>query len=575
MDDHRNADLAPVLGHKMERKAEKVLGPLQSMLAPGEQVRALFVINVLRPMSDFLAVTNCRVVTGHSSELDKKRQFGHVALAGEIEGLDSKGRITRSGATGEPNRLPGPLHRDKDLAALTHFVDLLVRTPAPEELLDSVRGGRGGEFVPPTAADVHLGSSAKIDLRDQLPSVHANLVPGESLRALFAVKGPVDVRLLAFTDARILGLTSGDEAAPEARWWLTHAGLVELRASSVGTLTASIEAGGRTTRMNLGSLQDAARNSPTFNHFAAERPSPRDEVTQRLLETGLPRPDGSPHGPSAGTRLGTPDHPVVPPRVGAESRARALGVAEKSLHLVGPVLDALAEAEDAAAAGDIETEEHFLREAGRIAGQAGFLAEGRVRAWLDSETAARLAAGRLRRGSVFLGKIGISLQVFSDRLLHRGICHVLDGDVVASVEVDGQILTSSRPTLTRMAFGSVLPGSALIVGMALPKGRTDDRRSANFIVAHPEWRIAESLDPDKAADTKGVAAQINAIAARHARRETAADDAPVSGIPNGSPAPVLTVADQLAQLERVDDLWTRGLLDQAQAGDMRRRILEG
>ena len=108
----------------------------------------------------------------------------------------------------------------------------------------------------------------------------------------------------------------------------------------------------------------------------------------------------------------------------------------------------------------------------------------------------------------------------NDRIVVGGVCRVMDGDVRASVEVDGQIMKSTRPTMTRMAIGSILPGSALLVGLATAKTKTTDTRRAHFIVVHPKWRITETITSDSAMEANGIASQINAIAEHLQRRET-------------------------------------------------------
>ncbi len=62
----------PYLGHRMDRKAPKVIGTLPSMLAAGEHVWALFVVNGMVPQTDFLVVTNCRIATGIAHGLRDK-----------------------------------------------------------------------------------------------------------------------------------------------------------------------------------------------------------------------------------------------------------------------------------------------------------------------------------------------------------------------------------------------------------------------------------------------------------------------------------------------------------------------
>lgn len=188
-------------------------------------------------------------------------------------------------------------------------------------------------------------------------------------------------------------------------------------------------------------------------------------------------------------------------------------LSQKHEHLVSPILQALAEAEAAAATGDVVTEELALGRAQRTAASAGMLSF-RPSTWCEEEIHARAAAGRLRHDVEVLGTVGANLLLMSDRILQGGTVRLMDERVSAAVEVGGQVLHSTRPTMTRMAVGSVLPGSALLVGLAVPKTKTSDMRTASFILVHPEWRIIEPIDPDGAHEVSGLAAQINAISAQ-------------------------------------------------------------
>src|SRR2546426_438490 len=69
------------------------------------------------------------------------------------------------------------------------------------------------------------------------------------------------------------------------------------------------------------------------------------------------------------------------------------------------------------------------------------------------------------------------------------------GRVQARVETSGNVFITQRPTLTRMALGAALPGTALIPGLAFQKKKKHDHRQLYLIVEHPEWSIVESLDP--------------------------------------------------------------------------------
>lgn len=204
-----------------------------------------------------------------------------------------------------------------------------------------------------------------------------------------------------------------------------------------------------------------------------------------------------------------------------QAKAIAEGFPEKHRHLVEPLLAHLDSAAQAAARGDVPAEERAIWDGRQLARKAGLIAVKGPK-WYDERVLERARRGDLRRGADLLGIVGADLTIMSDRIVQRGRAYVLDADVRASVEVDGQILQSSRPTMTRMAFGSILPGSALLVGLAMPKTETKDSRRAQFILVHPAWRIEERLDPDNAHQLTGLAGQVNAIAESRQRREASA-----------------------------------------------------
>ena len=73
-------------------------------------------------------------------------------------------------------------------------------------------------------------------------------------------------------------------------------------------------------------------------------------------------------------------------------------------------------------------------------------------------------------------------------------------------------MQSSRPTLTRMAVGAVLPGSALIPGFALQKKEITDSRELFFVLEHPDWLETVQIAPEYEGEMKKVAAGVNQAA---------------------------------------------------------------
>lgn len=92
-----------------------------------------------------------------------------------------------------------------------------------------------------------------------------------------------------------------------------------------------------------------------------------------------------------------------------------------------------------------------------------------------------------------------SLHVFRHALRHGHDIHILDAYVSAEVTTSGGVQVSHRPTLTRMAVGSILPGTALIPGLAFQKKTLQDSRTVLLTCVHPEWFFDVNVDPDHAA----------------------------------------------------------------------------
>jgi hypothetical protein len=115
-----------------------------------------------------------------------------------------------------------------------------------------------------------------------------------------------------------------------------------------------------------------------------------------------------------------------------------------------------------------------------------------------------------------------------------------------------------------MAIGSVLPGSALLVGLALPQTTTNDTRVAQFVIVHPTWRVAEDIDPEKAHLVAPIAAQVNAIAGMKQREETNgalafSTSRHVDGVVSGGGTP--DVASEVVRLAALRD---EGAITEAQ-----------
>lgn len=195
------------------------------------------------------------------------------------------------------------------------------------------------------------------------------------------------------------------------------------------------------------------------------------------------------------------------------------------------------------------------------------------------------ANGHVRIGSEFIGvvkaegffsqyarkeamlnvKTGSSITVFSDRLFHENRVYVIDEFTNAQVYLDGVEQITQRPTLTRMALLSPLPGTALIPGLALQKKKKNDMRHADFLVGGREWSITTPVNPDSLHEPRRIAQMINSNADYLARSfERSLESAEAS--PEQPP-------DVIGQLERLHNLRTQGVLTEAEFEQMKSTIL--
>ena len=66
----------------------------------------------------------------------------------------------------------------------------------------------------------------------------------------------------------------------------------------------------------------------------------------------------------------------------------------------------------------------------------------------------------------------MGVALWEDRLVGNGFVIPLTTSVSAEVHESGSVDVERRPTLTRMAVGAILPGTALIPGLAFQKRRS-------------------------------------------------------------------------------------------------------
>jgi hypothetical protein len=184
--------------------------------------------------------------------------------------------------------------------------------------------------------------------------------------------------------------------------------------------------------------------------------------------------------------------------------------------------DYLSQAVRAAATGNIEAEERALNNGHKAAqGYDGFLQVGTD--YFEQRLASLMHSGRLRK-TAYLGFAG-DVHMFADRIVmydQRLEVRRMDGQVRASVETAGELMVSQRPTLTRMMVGSVLPGTALIPGLAFQKQTVRDTRALFFVLEHPEWARMVQVHPDYEAALKPVAIAVNQASAQLAHERSQA-----------------------------------------------------
>ena len=147
-----------------------------------------------------------------------------------------------------------------------------------------------------------------------------------------------------------------------------------------------------------------------------------------------------------------------------------------------------------------------------------------------------------RQNKTFTTASGSTIEVWSKRIRCLNQEYLLDEFVEAQVYLDGEVQITQRPTLTRMAFGSVLPGSALIPGLAFQKKKKNDLRETVFTVAGADWNLSVEISPNQVSNARTVATQINLAAKKMSKSFT-------HSIIEPSVQPSASTVDQLTKLE--------------------------
>jgi hypothetical protein len=239
--------------------------------------------------------------------------------------------------------------------------------------------------------------------------------------------------------------------------------------------------------------------------------------------------------------------------VGDQHRLQAHQAIEK--HLVRAV--------EAADRGDVLGEEQAIANAFRMARSQR---DWGTRSMAEQHVTQLMNAGRIRR-SHFIGHVG-DVHIWKDRIncFDEGRVHLLDERVRASVETAGQLVQTQRPTLTRMAIGSVLPGTALIPGFAFQKKDVQDTRELFFVLEHPEWARLVKVEIDLEGTVREIAIGVNQAAGQiafHGSQRQADLSRPE------------VLADPLDRLKKLVELRDRGVLSPAEFDAQKAKIFGG
>jgi Short C-terminal domain len=192
---------------------------------------------------------------------------------------------------------------------------------------------------------------------------------------------------------------------------------------------------------------------------------------------------------------------------------------------------------------------------------------GRLARTFNASLGDRTARGRVRRGED-IGFVG-HILVWSDRVVvkndHGGATiYPVDEHLRATMETAGSITVTKHPTLTRMAAGALLPGSALIPGFAFQKKQTHDSRELYFVIEHPEWAAMAQVNPNFAAAVREVTMKLNQAAAKRSLERQRERDASETRSSR---------ADALEQLARLGQLRDAGVLTSAEFESQKAKIL--
>lgn len=153
------------------------------------------------------------------------------------------------------------------------------------------------------------------------------------------------------------------------------------------------------------------------------------------------------------------------------------------------------------------------------------------------------------------------INIWSDRVVCGDTVVPIDRFTSASLFVDGVDQITQRPTLTRMALLSPLPGIALIPGLAMQKKTREDRRRAQFSIQSANWQFSAQISPVLIPDAQRIAERVNAISAQLETQEGPTESAGSS-----------SVADELLKLKQLLD---SGVINEDEFAELKDRLISG
>jgi hypothetical protein len=169
-----------------------------------------------------------------------------------------------------------------------------------------------------------------------------------------------------------------------------------------------------------------------------------------------------------------------------------------------------------------------------------------------------------RQDKVLTSAVGSTIEVWSKRIRCGNQEYLVDEFVEAQVYQDGEIQITQRPTLTRMAAGAILPGSALIPGLAFQKKKKNDMRETVFTVSGVDWSLKVEISPNQVTTARSIATQINQVAKKIGKTT------PINVTDMTTP----TAGSKVDQLTKLESLRSSGVISEDEFVLLKSQILK-